>query len=61
VIAELGDTLSVWSGAVEITARGTALTPGSGTLTAVIDYQACDNRRCLAPTQLSATIEMEID
>jgi uncharacterized protein YyaL (SSP411 family) len=61
VIAELGDTLSVWSGAVEITAHGTALTPGSGTLTAVIDYQACDNRRCLAPTQLSATIEMEID
>ncbi|MBT7595216.1 MAG: thioredoxin domain-containing protein, partial [Gemmatimonadetes bacterium] len=61
VIAELAETLSVWSGTVELTAHATALTPGSGTLTAVIDYQACDDRRCLTPTQFSTTVELEID
>ena len=61
VIAELGDTLSVWSGTVELRTRGTATRAGRDTLIARIDFQACDDRRCLLPTQITRVAELIID
>ena len=55
-----GDKLSVFSGILMLSVPLTGamnFTP-AGDLTVSIDYQACDNLRCLRPTSVSSTIAL---
>ncbi|MBT3343129.1 MAG: thioredoxin domain-containing protein [Gemmatimonadetes bacterium] len=61
VIAEVEDTLSVWTGSVVLSAGCRVSTAGAGELVALIDYQACDESRCLAPAQLAVRAALMVE
>ena len=47
-VAVAGESLSVYSGEFTVTAR----VPGEGAAAVRVEYQACDDSRCLAPVRL---------
>ena len=50
-----GDTLQVYEGAVAIKAQVTATRAGKINLPVTIRYQACNDRACFPPTNVTAT------
>jgi thiol:disulfide interchange protein DsbD len=55
--------LSVWEGRVYFGAlvkAGDNLSPGSYPLVVMVEYQACDNQSCLAPTLVTDTLLIQI-
>ena len=62
--AALGESLSVYEGRVELGARlqihSSARSASTGDLRILIQYQACDDTKCLPPTELQERVSLTV-
>ena len=59
----LGETLSVYDGGTALagTVEAGAVASASGELRLLLQYQACDDSRCLPPAEISRTLQLTVE